>query len=243
MPGRPIVAVGTTAFAPLEDAALRPRPNQARRNPRAFPAKQTHGLFIVPGFQFRVSARPANKLSFTALDGCLALVCAFRWGVNVSWRPTNICRRAGAYRFYSYGDCSSGFVRELLGIIRSEDALPEMTRERAVRRGGRPLSSIGVHESLLAHSAEDEKHAAWPQKRNFSDLPVFARLAPHLYSGLELTVFPPAFGFGNNLLAFSAPWLWFPSDFSKRLFAGLQFRFSEISRAWAMLMVFLAKRF
>ena len=94
--GRRIVAVGTTVVRTLESAAAE------RNGPPLAPKSGETGIFISPGFQFRlVSALLTNfHLPQSSL---LMLVGAFagRESVLAAYRHAVVER----YRFFSYGDC------------------------------------------------------------------------------------------------------------------------------------------
>jgi S-adenosylmethionine:tRNA ribosyltransferase-isomerase len=97
---RPILAVGTTVVRALEDAAL--RATEASSDTLVRSGKADAGLFIVPGFSFRVVNALLTNFHLPR-STLLALVCAFagRERVLTAYRHAV---EAG-YRFYSYGDC------------------------------------------------------------------------------------------------------------------------------------------
>ena len=97
---RPILAVGTTVVRALEDAAL--RAGDASSDTLVRSGKAEAGLFIVPGFSFRVVNALLTNFHLPR-STLLALVCAFagRERVLASYRHAV----ESGYRFYSYGDC------------------------------------------------------------------------------------------------------------------------------------------
>ncbi len=94
--GRRIVAVGTTTARTLEDCAARdPQgPTLAGRGEA--------GLFIHPGFQFRVVNALLTNFHLPR-STLLMLVCAFAGRENVLRAYAHAVEQQ--YRFYSYGDC------------------------------------------------------------------------------------------------------------------------------------------
>lgn len=97
---RPILAVGTTVVRALEDAALR----AAKVNSDALvcAGKAEAGLFIVPGFSFRVVNALLTNFHLPR-STLLALVCAFAGRERTLGAYQHAV--AAGYRFYSYGDC------------------------------------------------------------------------------------------------------------------------------------------
>ena len=96
--GRPVLAIGTTAVRALEDAAQR----ATKSNEVLVAGRGEAGLFITPGFSFRVVDALLTNFHLPR-STLLALVCAFagREPVLDAYRHAV---QAG-YRFYSYGDC------------------------------------------------------------------------------------------------------------------------------------------
>jgi S-adenosylmethionine:tRNA ribosyltransferase-isomerase len=95
------LAVGTTVVRALEDAAL--RAGDCAKNKKlllAGPAEA--GLFIVPGFHFRVVDALLTNFHLPR-STLLALVCAFAGRENVLAAYRHAVE--AGYRFYSYGDC------------------------------------------------------------------------------------------------------------------------------------------
>jgi S-adenosylmethionine:tRNA ribosyltransferase-isomerase len=91
--GRRIVAVGTTAVRTLEHAA---QTGEVR------PGRGEAGLFIYPGYEFRVVGALLTNFHLPR-STLLMLVCAFagREPVLAAYRHAV----TAGYRFYSYGDC------------------------------------------------------------------------------------------------------------------------------------------
>jgi S-adenosylmethionine:tRNA ribosyltransferase-isomerase len=98
--GRPILAIGTTIVRALEDAAL--RASESGLHEPLISGKAEAGLFIFPGFQFRIVTGLLTNFHLPC-STLLALVCAFAGRENVL-AAYNHAVEAG-YRFYSYGDC------------------------------------------------------------------------------------------------------------------------------------------
>jgi S-adenosylmethionine:tRNA ribosyltransferase-isomerase len=98
--GRPILAIGTTVVRALEAAALRASESGSSR--LLFAGKAEAGLFIFPGFRFRVVNALLTNFHLPR-STLLALVCAFA-GRDRVLAAYNHAVEAG-YRFYSYGDC------------------------------------------------------------------------------------------------------------------------------------------
>ena len=92
--GRRVIAVGTTTTRALEDAAR-------RGDGRVHPGAARAGIFIHPGFDFRVISGLMTNFHLPK-SSLLMLVCAFagREQVLDAYR-TAVAER---YRFYSYGD-------------------------------------------------------------------------------------------------------------------------------------------
>jgi S-adenosylmethionine:tRNA ribosyltransferase-isomerase len=97
---RPILAVGTTVVRALEDAASRAAESSSENLVCA--GKADAGLFIVPGFAFRVVNALLTNFHLPK-STLLALVCAFA-GHERTLAAYRHAVQAG-YRFYSYGDC------------------------------------------------------------------------------------------------------------------------------------------
>lgn len=98
--GRPILAIGTTVVRALEAAALRASESGSSR--LLFAGKAEAGLFIFPGFRFRVVNALLTNFHLPR-STLLALICAFA-GRDRVLAAYNHAVEAG-YRFYSYGDC------------------------------------------------------------------------------------------------------------------------------------------
>ena len=98
--GRPIVAVGTTVVRALEDAALRAA--ASRSGNLVQPGKAEAGLFIFPGFRFRVADVLLTNFHLPR-STLLALVSAFAGREHILAAYAHAVR--AGYRFYSYGDC------------------------------------------------------------------------------------------------------------------------------------------
>ena len=98
--GRPILAIGTTAVRPLEDAALRAAESGSSK--LVLPGKAEARLFIVPGFRFRVVEGLLTNFHLPR-STLLALVCAFAGREHVLAAYEHAVN--AGYRFYSYGDC------------------------------------------------------------------------------------------------------------------------------------------
>lgn len=92
--GRRVVAVGTTTVRTLE--------NSARPSGSVQPGRGEAGIFIYPGFQFRVVSALLTNFHLPQ-STLLMLVCALAGRDRV----VNAYRHAvqQRYRFYSYGDC------------------------------------------------------------------------------------------------------------------------------------------
>jgi S-adenosylmethionine:tRNA ribosyltransferase-isomerase len=97
---RPILAVGTTVVRALEAAAL--RASEADLSRLVLAGEAEAGLFIFPGFRFRVVDALLTNFHLPR-STLLALVCAFagRDCVLGAYRHAVEAN----YRFYSYGDC------------------------------------------------------------------------------------------------------------------------------------------
>jgi S-adenosylmethionine:tRNA ribosyltransferase-isomerase len=93
--GRRLVAAGTTTVRTLEYAAL-------QRDGEIVPMRGETNLFILPGFQFKVTQALLTNFHLPK-STLIMLVCAFA-GRDLT---LSAYRRAIAarYRFYSYGDC------------------------------------------------------------------------------------------------------------------------------------------
>jgi S-adenosylmethionine:tRNA ribosyltransferase-isomerase len=99
--GRSILAVGTTVVRALEDAALRASDGTTNEElVLAGPAEA--GLFIVPGFRFRVVDALLTNFHLPR-STLLALVCGFAGRENLLAAYRHAVE--AGYRFYSYGDC------------------------------------------------------------------------------------------------------------------------------------------
>ncbi|MFB3915225.1 MAG: tRNA preQ1(34) S-adenosylmethionine ribosyltransferase-isomerase QueA [Terriglobales bacterium] len=94
--GRRIVAVGTTTVRTLEYAALQ------SPDGRVQPGSGETGLFIYPGFEFRVVGALLTNFHLPK-STLLMLVCAFAGRERVLAAYEHAVREK--YRFYSYGDC------------------------------------------------------------------------------------------------------------------------------------------
>jgi S-adenosylmethionine:tRNA ribosyltransferase-isomerase len=92
--GRRIVAIGTTTVRTLEYSA--------RVSGRVQTGDGEAGLFIYPGFQFRVAGALLTNFHLPQ-STLLMLVCAFGGKDNVLAAYDHAVRQR--YRFYSYGDC------------------------------------------------------------------------------------------------------------------------------------------
>jgi S-adenosylmethionine:tRNA ribosyltransferase-isomerase len=105
--GRRIVAVGTTVVRTLEAAALEAAGIGAGRAGRIKPHSGETGIFISPGFEFRLVGALLTNFHLPQ-SSLLMLVSAFAGPPG-----TGLDRILGAYRhaiqeryrFYSYGDC------------------------------------------------------------------------------------------------------------------------------------------
>jgi S-adenosylmethionine:tRNA ribosyltransferase-isomerase len=102
--GRPIVAIGTTVVRALEDAAQRAADAGSPNLVLAGGAEA--GLFIVPGFNFRVVEGLLTNFHLPR-STLLGLVCAFAGREPVLAAYAHAVEEG--YRFYSYGDCM--FIR------------------------------------------------------------------------------------------------------------------------------------
>jgi S-adenosylmethionine:tRNA ribosyltransferase-isomerase len=98
--GRPILAVGTTVVRALEDAALRAA--QTGSTELLLSGNADAGLFIYPGFRFRVVDALLTNFHLPR-STLLALVCAFTGREEVLAAYAHAVQ--AGYRFYSYGDC------------------------------------------------------------------------------------------------------------------------------------------
>jgi len=116
---------------------------------RAFRQSRRTVVHPFPGCPVSRSARPANKLSFTRSTAA-CLVCAFAGRERVLAAYEHAVE--AGYRF-TVMEIVFWFVRSF-GLFDLKMALPDDEGE-AVRRGGRPLSSIGVTKSPSSF-AEDE---------------------------------------------------------------------------------------
>jgi S-adenosylmethionine:tRNA ribosyltransferase-isomerase len=98
--GRSILAIGTTVVRALESAALRAA--ESSSSALVLAGRAEAGLFIVPGFRFRVVNALLTNFHLPR-STLLALVCAFagRERVFTAYKHAVETR----YRFYSYGDC------------------------------------------------------------------------------------------------------------------------------------------
>jgi S-adenosylmethionine:tRNA ribosyltransferase-isomerase len=98
--GRPILAIGTTVVRALEDAAR--RSELLDMGTTVAMGKAEAGLFIFPGFTFRVVDELLTNFHLPR-STLLALVCAF----GSRERILDAYKHAveASYRFYSYGDC------------------------------------------------------------------------------------------------------------------------------------------
>ncbi len=92
---RRVVAIGTTTVRTLEDAAT-------RGNGTVIPGAASAGIFIYPGFQFKVVRAMLTNFHLPQ-STLLMLVSAFAGKENVlrAYEHAVLSR----YRFYSYGDC------------------------------------------------------------------------------------------------------------------------------------------
>jgi S-adenosylmethionine:tRNA ribosyltransferase-isomerase len=97
---RPILAVGTTVVRALEAAAL--RASEAGSSRLVLAGKAEAGLFMFPGFRFRVVDVLLTNFHLPR-STLLALVCAFA-GRDCVLRAYRHAVETN-YRFYSYGDC------------------------------------------------------------------------------------------------------------------------------------------
>src|SRR5712692_2880870 len=97
---RPILAVGTTVVRALEDSAQ--RAVEAGSANLVLSGRAEAGLFIVPGFQFRVVEGLLTNFHLPR-STLLALVCAFAGRERVLAAYEHAVK--AGYRFYSYGDC------------------------------------------------------------------------------------------------------------------------------------------
>jgi S-adenosylmethionine:tRNA ribosyltransferase-isomerase len=93
--GRRIVAVGSTTIRTLEHVAL-------EHGGRIVPCRGETSLFILPGFQFRVTGALLTNFHLPK-STLLMLVSAFA-GRDFTLRAYSRAVRK-RYRFYSYGDC------------------------------------------------------------------------------------------------------------------------------------------
>jgi S-adenosylmethionine:tRNA ribosyltransferase-isomerase len=91
---RHVVAIGTTTVRTLEDSA--------RTSGRVQPGSGEAGIFIYPGFQFRVVGALLTNFHLPK-STLLMLVCAFAGTENVLAAYHHAVDQR--YRFYSYGDC------------------------------------------------------------------------------------------------------------------------------------------
>jgi S-adenosylmethionine:tRNA ribosyltransferase-isomerase len=98
--GRPILAVGTTAVRALEAAAL--LATETDSGQLLASGKAEAGLFITPGFRFRVVDALLTNFHLPR-STLLTLVCALA-GRERILSAYHHAVEAG-YRFYSYGDC------------------------------------------------------------------------------------------------------------------------------------------
>ncbi|MHB8609830.1 MAG: tRNA preQ1(34) S-adenosylmethionine ribosyltransferase-isomerase QueA [Candidatus Acidiferrales bacterium] len=98
--GRPILAIGTTVVRALEAAADRAAESGSAE--LLLPGKADAGLFIYPGFHFRVVDALLTNFHLPR-STLLALVCAFAGRENVLTAYHHAVQ--AGYRFYSYGDC------------------------------------------------------------------------------------------------------------------------------------------
>jgi S-adenosylmethionine:tRNA ribosyltransferase-isomerase len=98
--GRAIVAIGTTVVRALEDAAL--RATRMNLDSTVVPGKAEAGVFIFPGFPFRVVDGLVTNFHLPR-STLLALVCAFADRERILAAYKHAVK--GGYRFYSYGDC------------------------------------------------------------------------------------------------------------------------------------------
>jgi S-adenosylmethionine:tRNA ribosyltransferase-isomerase len=98
--GRPVIAIGTTVVRTLEDSAQRAL--QEKSELTVLAGKAEAGLFIQPGYEFRVADGLLTNFHLPR-STLLALVCAFagHQSVMAAYRIAVDSR----YRFYSYGDC------------------------------------------------------------------------------------------------------------------------------------------
>ncbi len=95
---RRVVAIGTTTVRTLEYAAE----YAARDSGRVQPGRGEAGLFIYPGFQFRVVSALLTNFHLPQ-STLLMLVCAFGETEHVLAAYRHAVEQR--YRFYSYGDC------------------------------------------------------------------------------------------------------------------------------------------
>ncbi len=93
--GRRVIAVGTTSVRALEHVAR-------EHGGRIIPGRDETNLFILPGFQFRVTRALLTNFHLPR-STLLMLVCAFA-GRNLTLGAYHHAV-AERYRFYSYGDC------------------------------------------------------------------------------------------------------------------------------------------
>jgi S-adenosylmethionine:tRNA ribosyltransferase-isomerase len=94
------VAIGTTVVRALEDAAL--RATRMNLDSTVVPGKAEAGVFIFPGFPFRVVDGLVTNFHLPR-STLLALVCAFADRERILAAYKHAVK--GGYRFYSYGDC------------------------------------------------------------------------------------------------------------------------------------------
>ncbi|NIO49066.1 MAG: tRNA preQ1(34) S-adenosylmethionine ribosyltransferase-isomerase QueA [Candidatus Aminicenantes bacterium] len=90
---RPIIAVGTTSVRTLESAF---------KNGKIHPGRSSTGLFIYPGYEFKVVDRLLTNFHLPK-STLLMLVAAFA-GLDFIKKAYQEAIRQ-EYRFYSYGDC------------------------------------------------------------------------------------------------------------------------------------------
>lgn len=95
---RPVLAVGTTVVRALEDAAAK----SGRGAPFITAGKFEAGIFIYPGFKFRVVNQLLTNFHLPR-SSLLAMIAAFAGRKHVL-AAYGHALEAG-YRFYSYGDC------------------------------------------------------------------------------------------------------------------------------------------
>lgn len=99
--GRPVLAVGTTAVRTLESAAGPEDRTERSRGARVQPGSGETGIFIYPGYQFRIVDQLFTNFH-TPESTLLALVSAFAGRERIlGWYKEAIRKR---YRFFSYGD-------------------------------------------------------------------------------------------------------------------------------------------